>query len=276
MKKSAFCLITILCMTSLFLASCSSMPKNAGSNKVKNKAESYAITADGLYKNGEFSHAVQYYKRSLTQNILADNIPGIINNLNSLGHCSIAVEEYDDAFNYFQTAYDTADEIDDNEAMAVSLSNLGLCHLLQNDTVQAETMFCRALEIAESDRTKSHIYYNFGLLYHQEQKYPQAMEYAISSAEINQKLKDEANMADIHYLMASIYMHTDDTDNGEEQIQLALELDKKYENTADIAKDYRLYSAIEGKKGNKELETKLLRKSDEIYEAAGMHKQTSR
>jgi tetratricopeptide (TPR) repeat protein len=256
-------------LTTLVLLGCSSAPEEPTEvSEKKNQAAEYIVFGNNYYEQAQFGQALNFFELALDLNISVDNEPGIAKNYNSLGKTWLALGNQAQAQQYYQQAYDLASRIGEKSTVYQSAYNLGEIYLKQNETETARTLMEQALKDVSSDEEASAelaiLYHGMGMLYRTigiesqnnedstaaNQAYNQSLGYFEQAVRINQSLDTFGQLASNYFMMASVHNRQNNLERAKSLALLALENDRKVENSRGIALDNVALGIIEEKLGN--------------------------
>jgi tetratricopeptide (TPR) repeat protein len=253
----------------LFFLGCSSAPQEPTEvSEKKNQAAEYTVFGNNYYEQAQFGQALNFFNLALDLNISVDNEPGIAKNYNSLGKTWLALGNDAKAKQFYQQAYDLAQRIGEKATVYQSAYNLGEIYLKQNETETARSLMEQALEDVSADEEASAelaiLYHGMGMLYRTigieaqdqlsetsaNQAYQQSLGYFEEAVRINQSLDTFGQLASNYFMMASVHHRQNNLSRAKSLALLALENDRKVENSRGIALDNIALGIIEEKLGN--------------------------
>jgi tetratricopeptide (TPR) repeat protein len=251
--------------------SCSTAPQTADTVvESKNQAAEFTKAGNDYFNKGLYDKALDSFYLSLAYNISVDNERGMASSYNSIGSVDMAKGNYDDAMKSFDRAYGLAQKLRDPVLLAQTATKIGEVYLNTNQLEKARDRFLEAVKnqnggIPEQDLAI--LFHDMGSVLKRLGKPDDALGYITQALAINERLKRYEEMATNYYMIASIYSEKNMFDQAMQNAMLALENDKKVENTLGIAKDYLALGLISRKRGNDKDAYAYLKKTYEIYNA---------
>jgi tetratricopeptide (TPR) repeat protein len=281
MKKTAYPFILMI----LLSWACSSAPEEPTEvSEKKNQAAEYIIFGNNYYEQAQFGQALNFFELALDLNISVDNEPGIAKNYNSLGKTWLALGNEAQAQLYYQQAYDLAQRIGEKTTVYQSAYNLGEIYLKRNETDTARSLMEQALKDVSSGEEASAelaiLYHGMGMLYRtigidyqdngqledSTQAFRQSLGYFEEAVNINQSLDSFGQLASNYFMMASVHHKQNELERAKNLVLLALENDRKVENSRGIALDNVALGIIEEKLGNNSQAYNYYIKAFRIYQ----------
>ena len=239
----------------ILLASCSTAPKQPDrATEVKDRAAEATQFGNAYYRQGRYDLAMQFFTQALESNLSVDNETGVIQSYNSIGRVYLAMGRVDDAETSFLKALAIADPLG-GEPLFVTTNNLGELYLRRGDARTALETFRRVLAgpVAGISAAETGLLsHNLGSAYKATGDLARAMEWLQKSLAINLggRLYEEA--AADYYMIASVYSKQGDHENARRHAELALEYDKRIENSLGIVKDLAALGLIASRAGDAE------------------------
>ena len=224
----------------LTLASCSTAPQKSDTvTTMKSQAAQDSITGDSYFRQGRFDLALQFFQKSLNENTAVDNGEGVIQSYNAIGKTYMALGSLDRAEEIFLAARDRA-RSGAPELLFVSTNNLGELYLARAEPQKALALFEEALAMPAASRTNAQtgvLYHNLGTAEKDLGDAAKALAYYGKSLGINLSNKFTEQAAANYYMMAAVHSKNGDFEEAGKDAFLALEADKKIENSPGIAQD---------------------------------------
>ena len=254
-----------------FTFSCSTAPQQPDTvTASKNQAADFTKAGNEAFNKGLYDKALESFYLALAYNVSVDNERGMASSYNSVGSVDMARGNFDDAMKSFNRAYDLARKLNDRVLLVQTATKIGEVYLNTNQTEKATEKFMEAIKyqnggVPEEDLAV--LYHDLGSALKRLGKLDQALSYMNEALRINDRLKRYEEAASNHYMIASIYSENDQFDLALRHARMALEDDKKVENTLGIAKDYLALGLISRKKGDLEDAFSYMKKTYEIYTA---------
>jgi len=281
MRSSRYALsVGLLLISALLISGCSSLPANSGVvNVVKNRAAQYATTGNQFYARGEYEQALKLFQLARDTNLSIDDREGAVTSYNSIGKALLALGNLDGAEASFKTSIDLSQQLDNPALEIESETNLAELYLGEqpaggsDPTGTALTMLeaIAAKPVTAATRGAMAIaYHDLGTALARKADYVPALAYLQMALQINSDLKRSVETASNHYMIASIYSRQGNSPDALKQILLALEFDKKAENSGGIASDLAAAGDISEKSGGNAAAYGYFGRALEVYETAGI------
>jgi tetratricopeptide (TPR) repeat protein len=222
------------------LASCSTAPQKSDTvTTMKSQAAQDSITGDTYFRQGRFDLALQFFTRSLNENTAVDNGEGVIQSYNAIGKTYMAMGALDKAEDIFLSARDHARNAG-APLLFVSTNNLGELYLAKGEPPKALAILQEALAMPATARTAAQtavLYHNLGTAEKDLGDTVKALDYYGKSLEVNLANKLIEQAAANYYMMAAVHSKKGELEEARKDAQLALDLDKRQENSPGIAQD---------------------------------------
>ena len=143
----------------------------------------------------DYANAIVYYKKRLKYQESIKNPDGIdldqmIMDNSGIGACYYHLGKYEEARRYFDRALELSKESNIQHNVSFCYMFLGNVYAREKDYGNAEANFKLALQYAENDRAKSHLWQSWAQMYYQQKKYGLAENY-YKSAEVLQEHSGE-------------------------------------------------------------------------------------
>jgi tetratricopeptide (TPR) repeat protein len=239
----------------LVVAACSSVPRTTGeASDVKNRAAEAAASGNAYYRQGRYDLALQFFTQALSENLSVDNEAGVVQSYNSIGRVYLAVGMDSEAEAAFTKANAIAVRLG-GESLFVTSNNLGELHLRRGDARGAVEIFERVVGGSLKDVPPGQLgllYHNLGSAYKATGDLSRALAWLQKALalDLDQKLFEEA--AADYYMIASVYSKQGDYAAAAKNAALALEYDKRTENSLGVIKDLLALGLIAQKAGDHE------------------------
>ncbi|WP_166668226.1 tetratricopeptide repeat-containing sensor histidine kinase [Epilithonimonas xixisoli] len=180
---------------------------------------------------------------------------------NNIGVIYNSIDDGKKALEYFLKANQLQKQ-DNNPAVAVSASNIGLIYLNQNQKTKAKQYFdesLKAFEIHPNARGLGELYNNYSRYYISENQYDLAKEFLLKAEETFISIEDQFGLSDTYLLLGEIYFKENHPEKSLEFAGKSLEIAKELELPETRMKSEKLLSDIYDKQGNQELALQHLR-----------------
>lgn len=234
-------------------ASCSTAPKKPDSIvEVKNRAAEAGKSGDAYYRQGRYDVALRFYTDALQDNLSVDYREGVVQSYNSIGRVEMASELLDEARKSFDKARAIAEELG-GVPLFVTRNNLGELSLRRGEAARALEIYQDLVKDPRPEIPPEQLalaYHNLAAAWKGSGDLDQAMSWLAKSLQINldHKLYEEA--AGDYYMIASLHSKRGELALARENAALALENDKRVENSLGIIKDLYALGLIEEKDRN--------------------------
>lgn len=222
------------------LAACSSAPDRPDHEVArKNQATEFTLFGNAYFAQADYSMALRFFNLALEENIAVDNLPGIAKSYNSIGRVYAATENYAEASENYSMAIEFAELADDDEQRIQTYINRGELALRLGDDEGAIDEFERAGEIdaANEDVKNAILYHNLGTLYARQGRLEEAVVELERARAVNEELDNWIELASNYYMLASIESRRQNYTEALSYAALALDYDKRAENSVGIAAD---------------------------------------
>jgi tetratricopeptide (TPR) repeat protein len=265
------CALAVLC-----LGACSSAPRKTDTvSTVKNQAAQDSIAGDAYFRQGRFDLALQLFTKSLNENTTVDNGEGVIQSYIAIGKTSMAMGSLDRAEEILLAARERS-RAAGAALLFTSTSSLGELYLAKGEPQKALDLFTEALGMPAAARTKAQtalLYHDIGTAQKDLGQAETALGWYGKALEINlaEKLGDQA--AADYYMVASVYSKKGDYDLAAKNAQMALEADKKIENSPGIAQDLYALGLISNRRRDTAAAYDYFQRSYLVFTALGIKPQ---
>ncbi|MCK4795770.1 MAG: tetratricopeptide repeat protein [Spirochaetes bacterium] len=239
--------IYIISLLLIILSSCLTNA-NYENNDIKNLASDNTKTANEFLRRYEYQKALEYFKEALDNNLMVDNLPGVIKNYADIGRVYILINDFDLSLEYFNTALELTSE-DKNLEMekAYVLNGIGEVYYYLKEYKISKKFFKKALKIESSlnnTENQALIMQNIAKIERSKGKYDKALNQFISSARLLEipfkwgNLENIKNLSLTYYSIGQTYSKLENYSKAIEYIKKALNIDRMIENASGIADDY--------------------------------------
>jgi len=176
-----------------------------------------------IYKNNEnYDKAIEFYQRSLKIQRKIGDQRGVAKCLNNLGIVSSRKGDYSVAIKYFKEVLDITRPIDDLDQVSTSLNNLADVYLAMNKNTTAHQYYSEAkmINIEIDDQLGlCNSYLGLASTFFNQKKYNEALENALLSKKIADKIGVLDFQSDVSGLLSKIYSRLGDYKNAFESHQ---------------------------------------------------------
>ncbi len=206
----------------------------------------------------DYVNAVIYYKKMLAYQKNIKNPDGIdldqmIVDNSGIGACYYHLGKYDEARQYLNRAIEISKESNILNNVSFCYMFLGSVYTQEKDYDTAEANFKLAMQYAESDRAKSHLWQSLAQMYYQQGKYELAEHYFESAASLQE------NSGEYHKAKVATYEGLYKTYEVRHKFKEAFEALGKYRQAVDSTKIETARNAIAHQQLKYEYEKKELR-----------------
>lgn len=236
----ATALAVALVACTVALVACSSAPKTPDAEvAVKNQASEYTTFGNSYFAQADYEMALRFFELALQENHSIDNLPGIAKSHNSIGKVYAAVGRYAVAADNYRLAGSFAEIADDKEQLALALINRGELALLVGDDAGASARFDEAQQMVDNEEVPESpiLFHNLGTMYARQGDLSQARQNLERARAINEADGDWTELASNYYMLSSLASRESNYDEAFRLATLALEYDKRAENSPGIGTD---------------------------------------
>lgn len=266
--------------TLLFLASsCSSSPDPPEAVfDTRNQASRYAEFGNAHFADAQYDLALSFFELALEENTSVDNQPGIAGNHNSIGRVYLAVGRIAAAQSNFRRALEVAGRHDAPEALVQAHANLGELYLYQDRTEEAAAALEEAQAILEAEELGADpiVLHNLAVVRMRQGSLDEAQRLLSEAATLNEERSAWAELASNQYMLASLESRRENLSAAIERAALALEYDKRAENSPGIAKDLHALGRLNRRSGNLEESYDYLQRALRVTIALNQFEETRR
>lgn len=255
----------MLPVIALILAGCSSAPKPATAVfDTKNRATQAIDAGNRYFDQGDYSKALQFFQNARDLSASIDDRSGMIEADDSIGKCYVALGQTDEAQSSLDEAAQIAAAIGDERLSLQNASDRASLALSTGDAQKALSLL-KAYDTSEMRKAypseTAIILHMIGSSYAALGNYSDAVDFLKRAIAINSVpdpskkslprsgIDRERELATNHYVLASVYSRESDLQTALTEIQTALAVDKKIENSPGIAQDLFGLGAILEKAG---------------------------
>jgi tetratricopeptide (TPR) repeat protein len=226
----------------VFFVSCSSAPpaKNEVFEK-RNAAARYLEFGNRYFKDVQYDPALRFYELAAEYYASVDDQEGLVTAHNSIGKVHFIIGDLSTALNNYRKAYGIAESIKNSSLLLQSANNIGEVHIRRSENTEALEIFGKTLAAQDVQREETKelavLYHNRGAVLRNIGRPDEALREAEKAQALNLSAKRFEELASNYYLMSSIYSRRGDFPEALKFAELALDYDKKMENSLGIAQD---------------------------------------
>jgi tetratricopeptide (TPR) repeat protein len=266
-------------MALVLLFGCSSAPDPPEAvYDTKNQASRYADFGNAHFNDAEYEMALRFFELALEENTTVDNQPGIAGNHNSIGRVYLAVGREEAAESNFRRALEIARRHDAPEALVQAHSNLAELYLHQERTADAAAQLEEAQRVITERQLPEDpiVLHNMAVVRMREGALEEAETLLRRAARQNEEARAWAELASNHYMLASLASRRGAPETAIEEALLALEYDKRGENSPGIAKDLYVLGTLYRRAGEAETGYDYLQRALRVSVALNQYEETRR
>jgi tetratricopeptide (TPR) repeat protein len=261
-------------LTLILLASCSSAPpKSDVVNDMKNQAADATAAGNRYLRLGRFDFALQFFTQALQLNTSVDNTEGIIKSYNSIGRAYIAIGDLTEAERILNRALPLASVAGRESLFADTTDALAQLNLAKGNPEQAIAQLDKALALPEGKLTAQEtaiLNHDLGTAYKNTGDLARARDLFQKSLAVNLSADLMEEAAGDYYMIASVDSKQGDYAKADSNLQLALQLDKKMENSLGIAKDLYALGLVAAKRKDDAAAYDYFKRSYNVYTSLGL------
>lgn len=216
-------------------------------------------------EKNNYAKALEYDLRAVKIYESLENKLQLSKMYNNIGVIYNSIDDGKKALEYFLKANQLQKQ-DNNPAVAVSASNIGLIYLKQNQRSKAKQYFdesLKAFEINPNPRGLGELYNNYSRYYIAENKYDSAKEFLLKAEGTFKSIDDQFGLTDSYLLLGAIYFEENDPERSLGFVKKSLEMAKELDLPEARMKSEKLLSDIYDKQGNQDLALQHLRNYNE-------------
>lgn len=238
------------------LAGCSTAPKPSEMvTETRNRAAEATRIGNTWLRQARYDLALRYFTEALQYNASIDNRDGVIRSTNSIGRVDMALGDFEEAGRLFARA--AAQSAGASQELAVlSRSNQGELLLAQGRSDEALAVFDELLALpaagagAMTTEQRAILLHNRGTARRDLGDYDGARHDLSESLSMNLAARRSEAAASDYYMLASVDARQEDLGAAAANLQLALDLDKKVENSLGISKDLYALGVVSRRRGD--------------------------
>ncbi len=264
--------IVAVLLTFASLAACSSAPPPKEEIfDQRNLATEYVEFGNRYFKQAQYDHAARFYQLASEYYAAVDAREGLVTANNSLGKVRLAVGDVDGALAYYTKAETIAALVGKSELLLQCANNLGEIRLRKGETKEALAIFEKALSSyagqAEQSREKAVLLHNYAAALKAADRIDEAEAEIGKAQALNLGAKRYEELASNYYLLSSLHSKRKNYGEALKAAELALEYDKKMENSLGIAQDLTALGLIMERTGRIEPAYDMYKRSFLVYRA---------
>ena len=249
MKK----LLIIFIASLISFANCSSTPSQPDEIVTKkNQALEFLKYGNDYFKLSLYDKALEYYFLALAYYVSVDNESGVIQIKSSIGSVYAATDNFSEALKIYEDALAKAKKNNLTSLVAQLDIKISEVYLRLHELDKALSYILAAKNLPQSAiplEDLAILYHNLAAIQKAQKKYLEATANLKEAQKINLYLKRYAELASNYYMLALIYYDQANYAKALENLNIALDYDKRVENTWGIAKDLLAFGKVYAKSG---------------------------
>jgi len=162
---------------------------------------------------GDFTQALEQYRKSLTIFEALGNNTAIATVLNNVGNIHRQQGDFEQALECYRKGLKIREEANDTFGILGSLGNIGVVYGAQGDYARALDYYRRSLAMSEARGDKEGIAItlgNIGVLYRKQRDYAQALEYYRKSLAVSEAINDKVGIAQMVNNIGTVHLKQGD------------------------------------------------------------------
>lgn len=191
------------------------------------------------YSSLNFSNARLFLEKALEEAKSIDNVELQIKALLSLGELELILRSHTKSSNYIFKAWALSEFMESDDMLFSLNSTTGKYYSKMMDYETAIEYYNAAYQSTSDKKDKAIIYNNLGVIHRTLKNYSEAYDYFNKAVRINKKKKIYGSLGGNYYNLGELYYIQNDSDNALKNYFLALENDKKSEDSLDILTDLK-------------------------------------
>jgi len=264
-------IVAVLLMCAALAACSSAPPPKEEVFDQRNLATEYVEFGNKYYKQAQYDQAARFYQLASEYYAAVDAREGLVTANNSLGKVRLTLGDFEGALAYYKKAEAIAAVVGKSELLLQCANNLGEMRLRKGETKDALSIFEKALSSSagqfEQSREKAVLLHNFAAALKAADR-PDEAEAEIAKAQaLNLGAKRYEELASNYYLLSSLHSKRKNYGEALKAAELALEYDKKMENSLGIAQDLTALGLIMERTGQTEPAYDMYKRSFLVYRA---------
>ena len=266
--------LPVAALALLLSVSCSSAPPASDTvNDTKNQAAD-ASTAGNRYMHlGRFDLALQFHTQALQLNTSVDNTDGIVKSYNSIGRTYIAMGDLDQAERILGMALPIASAAGRERLFADTTDAFAQLHLARGQPEKAIAEIEKVLSVPAGTLTAEQtavLQHDLGTAYKNTGNLSRARELFDTSLAVNTAAGSVEAAAADYYMIASVQSKQGDYAGADSNLQLALQMDKKMENSVGIGKDLYALGLVAAKRKDDAAAYDYFKRSYLVFTSLGL------
>lgn len=225
-----------------------------------------------LYYNlGSYQIGLEYLLRSVDIKAKLGETYGLPTTLNNIGLIYERIEDYKEARNYFEEAYRTAVEIED-QTEVYALNNIGITHLKERNLDTAEEYFRRGLTLARNYKNinwGSVSLRGIGEIFLLRGQLDSAKDYCLRSLEASLSIDDKKGITEAYNVLTKFAMAQGDTRQALDYLQSSMDMASRLKMRQHMLENLQLFIAIYDERNDltslKEYQTQYLNLRDSLF-----------
>lgn len=226
----------------LLFAACSSAPKvKEEIFERRNQAARHLESGNRYFRDAQYEQALAFYELALDDYTALDDREGRVTAYNSIGKVHFLAGDLDLAMERYIAARELAESAGRPVLILQAVNNIGEVYLRRGQNDEAAELFRRILENHPVREVNSPelavLYHNSGVVLRNQGRLDEAVAEAEKAVELNRSAKRFEELASNYYLVSSVYFRREAYPEALRYAELALEYDKRMENSPGIAQD---------------------------------------
>ncbi len=276
MNRNRHCiyLLISLLLFVLFLAGCSSLPKEAVQKTPENlRADSFLELGHRQLRSGKSSQAITSFNRALAGHAAVDERAGVSKSLCGLGRAQMAQGNLEEARTCFTQALHSSGDLDKPELEAQALGGLGAVelHLQQPHSALSFLETALALPLENPGSTRATLLHDLGSAQLKQGDSSAAEISFLEALAMHEILRDLVGIASDCYSLAIFHDAAGNTQLAIEKAKRALNNDKRAGNSPGVALDLTLLASLSESGGDKTQAIDYYRRARLAWQALGQN-----
>lgn len=231
-------------------------------------AESYRTLGYCLWRFGDYSQSLEKSLFALNIFRALENKQGEADTLNSIGAVYMYQGDNENRLKCNKQCLQLRTDINDKEGIAASQNNLGETYMEMGLLEDSENWLKKCLDNPDASiQIRSWAYHNFGIIFHRQKKYTEAVNYYNNSLLLSDSVNYTVLSVSTHLHLAKTILESGiDFDNAESHLQQALNTSLEIGLKEEIHTIYLTYSLLEEKRGDTVKSFEWFKKYHKAYE----------
>ncbi|MCX7662047.1 MAG: tetratricopeptide repeat protein, partial [Candidatus Omnitrophica bacterium] len=211
----------------------------------------YTDLASTCLRMGMPQEALNTYFEAISLAERRKNFKILISSYIGIGWIYHSQGEFKEAFDFYQKALKLAEDIKDKFHTALVLRKLAVWHIDKKDYQKALELLTKSSEInRENQRNKDFLYnlacdyFDFGLVFINQDDYNTAREFYQKSKSIFEKLKLKRELSDYYFNLGEIYFYEKEYQKALKYYLEGLNIDRRQNNLFNLASDYNMLGEL--------------------------------